>query len=191
MPVDKNIRWFQPRPLSKYPHLTKWELPIIDAWLKSNPVGLEAVAYDVTVGKGRLSPIDMELALKADWTYLTSLKIDVLARYSSYLAIIELKCITSMLSVGQLVCYSPLFREKYGYSGPLKLWAMSKLIYPDLIPLLPRFGIEWLKIDIPEGTVYDIEKSGSDTGVIPPELIFIPGTAISTNQPASSVSPLK
>jgi len=144
----ESLRWWEAKSFEKYPHLNKYEVPIITSWLDDELPGLTRMSYDVPVGLGRIINDEICEYMHLDWKYLTALKIDALADFSGQLAIIEIKPVCSMKSIGQLLCYKLLFTQKYEFFGEIELIALSEAVYPDLLPLLPTFGIEYVQARI-------------------------------------------
>ena len=140
------LRWYDPVKLPKYPHLSFVDSRLWGTFLNSGPQGIEKVAYDVIVGKGRLASPNSTPNQKKNWQYLTSLKIDVLARTKLGYWIFECKHEANCESLGQILTYSFFLTTQFKISDLIRKTILCDKCHPDMISPCHHYGVDILEI---------------------------------------------
>jgi len=129
----KDFRWFGSGELPKYPALGSLDSALMSAWLRNKPSGLQRVAYNVTVGKGRPADSKSIGYLQEDWKFVTSLRIDAFCEYTNKYEIIELKPDAGANSIGQILCYNILMKEEFIPYKPIYMKIVTDSMHPDVL----------------------------------------------------------
>lgn len=128
-----NIRWFKPGRLPRYPHQGAFSAQLFNRFWDNCPWHVVSVAYDVPVGNGRDTLPGTSPELQKDWTYLSSLKIDMLLELSTSYIICEIKDLLNPELVGQLQIYSHLLDPSFRNAKPIELCAIASAAHPDVM----------------------------------------------------------
>lgn len=126
------MRWYEPIPISRYPHLGKNEVSIFNAFLNANDFDIDRMAFDIPVGNTSKPPPGTPENIIRDWNYLCAYKIDALLILDASVLICEIKPHANPATFGQLEIYSTLFKYKYpGFPNIEKLCICN--ICPEVI----------------------------------------------------------
>jgi hypothetical protein len=118
MDINK-LRWWQPKPVLKYPHFNQDDSKIWDSFLISESKRFIRFSYDVPLIDESRFEGDSPDFLESDWNYLTAYKIDVIGETLDSIILFEVKPILSHMAIGQINTYSKLFKIYYSPNKPI------------------------------------------------------------------------
>jgi hypothetical protein len=102
------IEWVPPALLGGYPNMARRDAVIWEAWLRSGPPGLLAVAYNVSLGGVVPNQPDHSEAQLQGWAYSSGAKIDALCDFGTHWWVCEVKPSATLGAVGQALGYTLL-----------------------------------------------------------------------------------
>jgi len=144
----KDLRWYAPKHLFKYPHMFGLEAHIMDKWIeKFGDVAIN-IAYDIPVGDGRSVGEQSTIKLDLGARYSTSYKIDAVADMGGFYYLIEVKGSGNLEGIGQLVSYKQLIFDTYIIDKPVHLKLICTDCHPDLYTVAKAHLIDIVILDI-------------------------------------------
>lgn len=112
----------------KYPHLRPADIRIWQAFIDQNPGRFDRVFYDFRVGDAEESPETVSRQVEMSWHDLTRWQIDVIAEDEKNLYIIEIKPHAGSSAIGQVLCYTMLYKDEQKPEKPVIPVVLTDLI---------------------------------------------------------------
>jgi hypothetical protein len=128
----------------------KTDLRIWKKRLGMQPLVSAEEYYDVRVGWGAHPGVGLGDDDEQPWLRLVSKRIDVVIETESHYEIWEVKSLSSMAMLGQLLTYKSLFIERYSPSKPVSLWGCCENVDEDVWPLLSASGVSLFVVGEPD-----------------------------------------
>jgi len=132
--------------MAKYPHMLPNEVPIWEKFLSIWGDQFTDYRYDVHVGHGEDPGPDYPDPWRSLAIKLTQKRIDAVAKRDGVLYIFEVKPDAGLSALGQLKAYRVLYRETFGYRGPLRLAVVTTRLNRDERLVYTRYGIEQYEV---------------------------------------------
>lgn len=128
-----------------YPHMMREDTAVWSKFLASEFIKIDAVWYDVRVGSSVLTGVEATDIERKIADGLTRKRIDVVARVSGGIWVIEVKPRANMYAVGQVITYQRLFIQEYAISGQAIPVIVCDEYDEDLVDEFDEFGVLVLK----------------------------------------------
>jgi len=146
----KDLRWFPPIVLPKFPNLQGGETILATRFIRKNPLKLDKITYNIPLHNGPTAREGLPNKLKKNWDYLSGSKMDAMGLTKDILYIIEFKSLPNYSISGQLNFYKRKFAEKYSYTNRIELVCVSPLMQFQYFEQLQNEGIIIIEYSIPD-----------------------------------------
>jgi hypothetical protein len=127
---------------TRFPHLSQADAAVWATYLASNAWRYAALDYDVSVGGLAAEAASYGSGLLPMWRQLLRKRIDVVGWTAEAVEVIEVKPLSSMGALGQVLSYVRLLREEREFTLPLAPVVVSRFSDPDLVSVYASFGVE-------------------------------------------------
>jgi hypothetical protein len=132
-----------------YPHMLSEDAKVWTRFLMINPNAFEQVWYDVHVGRAIEADRRSPEWLQSMADHISRKRIDVVAKKLSNYLIIEIKPVLDMTALGQVLCYSKLFREEFRNRGQVVPMIICDVKGPDVPNVADDYGVDIYCNDFP------------------------------------------
>lgn len=143
-----NIVRVPPAPNGRYPHFIEHDAKIWHRFLILNPRINCTVAYDVHVGTPSPAAADFPENYARMIETLSTKRIDVVMFFPKETHVVEVKPAAGTQAIGQALCYTTLFKQKYpGYPkiGPC---IITDTAQPDINALCVTYDVLLIQTDL-------------------------------------------
>jgi len=127
--------------MAKFPHMLPAEVPLWERFLEVWGKDWQKFDYDVHVGKGADPGPEVPEPYRSLAISLTQKRIDAVGYQDGVVWIFEVKPDAGLSALGQLKAYRVLYRETFGYRGPLRLAVVTDRLNDDERLVYRRYGI--------------------------------------------------
>lgn len=140
---------FAPELLQKYPHMFPADIPVWEAWLRIHGHEFLSFAYDVKVGKGMDPDITLSPRIQRLQVLFTQKRIDVVGTKRGVKWIIEVKDIATVSAPGQVLAYSALYSDTFGFQSVLEPLLIFRLASPDVVRAAELLHVKTESVSVP------------------------------------------
>ena len=126
----------------RFAHLRPAEAHLWARWLTRYGTAFDRFAYDVRVGRGRPGDPAAPPEIQRDWQLLTQQRIDALEVRDGVPTLYEISPRGSRAAFGAIELYRDLYRQTFGYEGPVQLVLVVGEIRPDFLEVAQARGIQ-------------------------------------------------
>jgi hypothetical protein len=127
----------------RFPHILQPDVPVMIRWLTIHANDIKSIDIDLPVGEGRPAPPDTPANLKAMAVHLSRRRIDLVAYFLDYIAIVEVTRIAGFTAIGQLLVYPPLYRQTFSPGLEVIPLLVCEEIQPDVKAVIADYGIKY------------------------------------------------
>jgi len=127
----------------RFPHILSPDVPVLIRWLSKHMTEILWIDMDVRVGEGRPAPPETPPNLRQMALDLSKRRIDVVAGFSNYIAIVEVTGIAGFTAIGQLLVYPPLYRQTFSPGLDVIPLLVCAEIQPDVRSVIADYGIKY------------------------------------------------
>jgi hypothetical protein len=168
MPVYP-IEFAPPALLGGYPNMQRRDALIWEAFLRTVPVGLERVAYNVALGGVAPNDPTASEAMLRGFAYSTASKPDVVCDFGAVWWVCEVKPSATLGAVGQALGYTLMAEREALTELPMLPTIITDAAAPDLIWVCEQLDINLVQVGITVPTTRDLPfPAGS--GILPEEV---------------------
>tara|TARA_Y100000310_G_C20665995_1_gene807525 strand:- start:1229 stop:1654 length:426 start_codon:yes stop_codon:yes gene_type:complete len=133
---------FPPEKLTKYPHMSKDEIPIWERFLEEHASNFESFDYDVRVGEGEPPSEALNDKEKAMAKALSQKRIDAVGYTPDTIYLFEVKARAGMSALGQIISYRRLYEMTQQPQLQIKAVIVCERIDADLASIIEENNIE-------------------------------------------------
>ena len=145
MPVYP-IVFAPPALLGGYPNIQRRDATIWEGWLRTAPLGLVAVAYNVALGGQVPNDPDATEEMLRGWAYSTAAKPDAVCDFGEVWWICEVKPSATLGAIGQALGYTLLAEREALTDKPMLPTIITDQAGPDLIWCCEQLDINLVQL---------------------------------------------
>ncbi len=127
---------------TRFPHLSQADAAVWATYLAFNAWRYSALDYDVSVGGKAADRASLGSGLLPMWRSLLKKRVDVVGWTAEALEVVEVKPLSSMAALGQVLTYAHLLREEREFRLPLLPVVVCARQDPDLEGVFLSFGVD-------------------------------------------------
>jgi hypothetical protein len=127
---------------TRFAHLSQADAAVWATYLAANAWRYGALDYDVSVGGRAAERASLGSGLLPMWRHLLRKRIDVVGWTAEGVEVIEVKPVSSMAALGQVLSYVHLLREEREFTLLLVPVVVSRFSDPDLVSVYASFGVD-------------------------------------------------
>jgi hypothetical protein len=132
--------------IERFPHMLAGDIALWRKWLNKYGTNFQVYLYDLHVGAGVpiLPGTLAQYRLQAEIS--SKKRIDVVARRAGEIYIIEVKPYASLSAIGQVLCYSALYKKEFNPTERVIPCIVTDYVYADEAYLFKFYGIEYYSV---------------------------------------------
>lgn len=128
---------------TRFPHILPVDVPVLMRWIDLHQHEINSIDFDVRVGEGRPAPPETPPNLRTMALDLSKRRIDVVAYFPTWIAIIEVTRIAGFTALGQLMIYPTLYKQTFSPGLDVIPLLVCEELMPDVRPVITDLGIKY------------------------------------------------
>lgn len=129
-----------------YPHMSKRDVQVWNAFLDLQGTLFVWFAYDVAIGGVQIEAQDLGPVEKLGWQYNTALKIDACGLRDNEVWIIEVKPEATVSALGGAIAYTMVAEREKVFDNPLKPAIVCNYCQPDVRWAASELGVDVIEV---------------------------------------------
>jgi len=150
------IEWAPPVLIGAYPNMARRDALIWEAYLRTEPLGLVRVAYNVSMAGVVPNQPDHSEAMLQGFAYSTGAKPDVILDFGAQWWVAEVKPSATLGAVGQALGYALLAEREALFDGDLLPTIITDNVAPYMLWVCEQLAINLILIPNPVPTVAEL-----------------------------------